>query len=46
MPPAVRQRAANAFSNAELAGGEKYAQEDDGFIVDDEEDAEAEFADE
>ena len=45
MPPAIRQQAANASRNAGLATGDKYTAEDDGFLVDDEEDAEADFAD-
>ncbi|KAK5167559.1 AAA ATPase Elf1 [Saxophila tyrrhenica] len=46
MPPAARQRVANTSARAGLAPGEKYTEEDEGFIVDDERDDEAEFADE
>ncbi len=45
MPPAVSQRSGNTSARAGLAPGEKYTAEDDGFLVEDEEDAEAEFAD-
>ena len=46
MPPAIRQQAPNASRRAGLEQDEKYTAEDDGFLDDDEEDAEAEFADE
>lgn len=47
-PPSQRQRQAsyNASSRAGLAPGEKYTEEDAGFIDDDEVDAEADYADE
>jgi hypothetical protein len=47
-PPSQRQRQAsyNASSRVGLAPGEKYTEEDAGFIDDDEVDAEAEYADE
>lgn len=41
--PAARPRQANGGPRAGLAPGEKYTAEDDGFIDDDEDDAEAEF---
>jgi transcription elongation factor Elf1 len=46
--PSQRQRQAsyNASSRAGLAPGEKYTEEDAGFIDDDEVDAEADYADE
>ena len=45
-PPAARQRPMNPSSREGLAPGEKYTAEDDGFIDDDDDDAEAEFVDE
>ena len=45
-PPAGRQQQASASARAVLAPGERPADEDEGFIVDDEADAEAEYADE
>ena len=44
--PSFRQRQPVTSARAGLAPGEKYTQEDDGFIDDDDEDAEAEYADE
>jgi transcription elongation factor Elf1 len=41
-----RQASYNASSRAGLAPGEKYTEEDAGFIDDDEVDAEADYADE
>lgn len=46
VPPPVRQTNPQASSRAGLAPGEKYTEEDDGFIDDDDADAEADFADE
>ena len=45
-PPSYRQRQASASARAGLAPGEKYTEEDAGFIDDDGVDAEAEYADE
>jgi hypothetical protein len=45
-PPSYRQRQASASARAGLAPGEKYTEEDAGFIDDDDVDAEAEYADE
>lgn len=44
--PSYRQRQASASARAGLAPGEKYTEEDAGFIDDDDVDAEAEYADE
>jgi hypothetical protein len=43
-PPSARQRQVNS-SRAGLAPGETYTAEDDGFVEDDEVDAEAAYAD-
>ncbi|KAK3717228.1 hypothetical protein LTR37_005937 [Vermiconidia calcicola] len=45
-PPSSRPRQPNASARTGLAPGEKYTAEDDGFIDDDDADAEAEYADE
>ena len=45
-PPSIRQRQASASARIGLAPGEKFTAEDEGFIVDDEVDAEAEYDDE
>ena len=44
--PSFRQRLATASARAGLAPGEKYTEEDANFLDDDDEDAEAEYADE
>jgi transcription elongation factor Elf1 len=45
-PPSIRQRRASASARGGLAPGEKITDEDTGFIDDDDEDVEAEYADE
>ena len=45
-PPSIRQRQASASGRIGLAPGEKLTAEDEGFIDDDEVDAEAEYDDE
>ena len=44
--PSIQRRPANPSARAGLAPGEKYTDEDAGFIDDDDDDAEAEYADE
>lgn len=43
-PPLARPRQMNSGAREGLAPGEKYTAEDDGFIDDDDDDAEAEYA--